>query len=174
MIKIYLIVGLQMLLLISCHNSKPDDELNYSLDTIYGGDFNNNIVSKDKRLSIVIENGDSIGQPIFLKLGEPSLVRISIPRLSNYEIYPSEIIGADIIKVDTSNNYFLIIARDSIIAFNINQYYKKGRVVLYNKTYQKNTNQFVEQSIPLTGFKLVGNVKWEIQTSSKAINYRRD
>ena len=146
----------------NCNNShdieKGDIE---KVDTIFGGD----VYPLDKKISIKLDNGKDSDNLIF-RINEPTLVRITISRLSKYKIYPSEIKGADIIKVDTSESYFIITPKDSLIRFKLNQYYNAGQVIVYQKKMDTITNSFKEISIPQNGFKMVGEVEFSVNKVS--------
>jgi len=143
----------------SCNNSHDIEKNEIGIiDTIFGG----NIYPAEKIISIKIDNGKDSDNLNF-RIKEPTLVRITIPRLSKYKIYPSEIKGADIIKVDTSDNYFIIIPKDSLISFKLNQYYNPGQVIIYQKKKDTITNSFEEISIPQNGFKMVGEVEFRVK-----------
>jgi hypothetical protein len=129
---IYLIVAS----FLCCACKKSDDSISeevIQLDTLYDGDFIWREKMKSKRLTIIMDNGIDKQKPVF-KINKETLLRIRIPRLTKYEIFPSEIHGADIVKVDTAINIFLVTPTDSSFQFVLNQYYPRGRVVRYRKT----------------------------------------
>jgi len=142
----------------SCNNSHDIEKYDNKVDTIFAGDA----YPTDKIISIKLDNGKDFKNLIF-KIKEPTLVRITIPRLSKYKIYPSEIKGADIIKVDSSDNYFIITPKDSLIRFKLNQYYNPGQVIVYQKKINNATNSFEEISVPHNGFKMVGEVELQVK-----------
>ncbi|WP_276371937.1 hypothetical protein [Chryseolinea sp. H1M3-3] len=132
------------------------------MDTIYAGDFIWRQKKEDKRLTILFDNGKDREKPVF-KLNEENLFRIRVKRLFEYEVYTSEIHGAEIIKVDSATNLFLVTPIDSSVTFVINQYYPKGRVIRCIKNWNQETKEFEEQLTPLNGFKAVTHFEWKVK-----------
>jgi len=122
------------------------------VDTIYFGDFIWRQNVESKRFTVMFDNGRDREKPIF-KLNEENLLRIRVKRLTEYELYPSEIVGAEIVKVDTSFNLFLVTPRDTSFSFVINQYYPKGRVIRCDRNWNIETNDYDEQLTPQNGFR---------------------
>lgn len=145
---------------------QKDDRLTYdehiSADTIFSGDFIWREKKENKRLTILFDNGKNGKRPVF-KLNEENLLRIRVKRLSDYEVFPSDIQGAEIIKVDTLKNGFLVTPTDSSFSFVVNQYYPKGRVIRYFRNWNEELKEFEEQSTPLNGFKPVTHFEWKIK-----------
>src|SRR5688572_183956 len=125
-----------------CHKANdviPRQEI--SMDTIYSGDFIWREKEKSKRLTIMYDNGKDHERPVF-KLNEENFLRIRVKRLFEYEIFPSEIRGAEIVKVDTAQGLFLVTPTDTSFSFVINQYYPKGRVIRCVRNWNSETNGY--------------------------------
>ena len=127
----------------------PTEEI--SMDTIYSGNFIWREKEQSKRL---YDNGTNGDRPVF-KLNEENFLRIRVKRLFEYEIFPSEIHGAEFIKVDTAENLFLVTPTDTSFSFVINQYYPKGRVIRCVRNWNNETNGYDEELTPLNGFKSI-------------------
>ena len=82
---------------------------------------------------------------------------------TEYEIYPSEIVGAEIVKVDTSFNLFLVTPRDTSFTFVVNQYYPKGRLIRCDRNWNIRTNDYDERLTPQNGFRRVTHFEWDAQ-----------
>ena len=125
-----------------------------SMDTIYSGDFIWREKQESKRLTVIFDNGRDREKPVF-KLNEENLLRIRVARLFEFEILPSEIHGAEIVKVDTSANLFLVTPTDTSFSFAVNQYYPKGRVIRCVRNWNSEINDYDEQLTRLNGFKSI-------------------
>jgi len=108
------------------------------------------------------DNGKDHERPVF-KLNEENFLRIRVKRLFEYEIFPSEIRGAEIVKVDTAQGLFLVTPTDTSFSFVINQYYPKGRVIRCVRNWNSETNGYDEQLTPLNGFKSVTHFEWTVK-----------
>jgi hypothetical protein len=160
-VTIYIISLLSLLNSCSKTDGRSTSEIN-SIDTIYSGDFIWREKKENKRLTVIFDNGKDGERPV-LKLNEDNLLRIRVKRLFEYEVYPSDIKGAEIVKIDTAVNLFLVTPTDSSISFIVNQYYPKGRVVRYVKNWNEEIKEFEENLMPLNGFKAVTHFEWEIK-----------
>ena len=132
------------------------------MDTIYGGDFIWREKQEGKRQTLILDNGKDREKPVF-KLNQPNVLRIRIKRFFEYEVFPSNIHGAEIVKVGASESLFLVTPTDTSFSFDINQYYPKGRVIRCIRNWNSETNQYAEQLTPLNGFKSVTNFQWTIK-----------
>ena len=94
---------------------------------------------------------------------EENLLRIRVKRLFDYEVFPSDIHGAEIIKVGTLKNGFLVTPTDSSFSFVINQYFPKGRVISYFRNWNNELKGFEEHVTPVNGFKPVTHFEWTIK-----------
>jgi hypothetical protein len=150
--RIFIHLIFVIILTVGCDRTKNSGTGDVVLiDTLYGGDFLWRQKREDKRITVLIDNGTDRGNPVF-KLNEENLLRIRIKRFFEYEIYPSEIHGAEIVKVDSSLNLFLFTPRDSSFSFVVNQYYPKGRVIRCLRNWNKETDDFDEQLDWINGF----------------------
>jgi hypothetical protein len=145
-----------------CNKGDDNSPSEISMDTIYSGDFIWREKKKDKRLAVLFDNGKHREKPMF-KLNQENLLRIRVARLFEYEVFPSDIHGAEIIKVDTMMNLFLVTPTDSSFSFVVNQYYPKGRVVGFYKNWNDETKAFDERLTPLNGFKPVTHFEWTVK-----------
>jgi hypothetical protein len=109
----------------------------------------------------LFDNGHDREKPTF-KLNEENLLRIRVKRLFEYEIYPSEIVGAEIVKVDTSFNLFIVTPRDTSFSFVVNQYYPKGRVIRCDRNWNSETNDYNDKLTPQNGFRQVTHFEWRL------------
>jgi hypothetical protein len=133
-----------------------------SMDTIYGGDFIWREKQEDKRQTLILDNGKDRENPIF-KLNQENLLRIRMKRFFEYEVFPSNIHGAEIVKVDTSQSLFLVTPTDSSFSFDINQYYPKGRVIKCIRNWNHETKEYDEELTPVNGFKSITYFEWTIK-----------
>jgi hypothetical protein len=135
---------------VGCADLRKNETVDEILpDTIYDG----NIISREqleaKRPTIQLDNG--VGEMPRFSIGDTSLLRIRIPRLTNYEMRADEIVGAAIVKVDTASNKFLVIPNDSIFSFVLMQHYPKGRVVRYTRDWNEDKAAYYEQITDVDG-----------------------
>ncbi len=132
-----------------------------SVDTMYNGDFLWRQKAVDKRLTVMFDNGKDREKPIF-KLYEANLLRIRVKGLTEYEIYPSELDGVEIVKADTSFNLFIVTPRDTSFSFVVNQYYPKGRVIGCTRNWNSETKDYDEQLAPVNGFWQITRFEWSV------------
>lgn len=142
--------------------NKSSSSISITLDTIYGGDFIWREKQESKRQVLILDNGIDGERPIF-KLNQENLLRIRMKRLFEYETFPSNIHGAEIIKVDTSKNCFLVTPTDTSFSFDINQYYPKGRVIRCTRNWNEGTKGYDQQLTQLNGYKSVTHFEWVIR-----------
>jgi hypothetical protein len=160
----FIVLIFPTLLLMACNQDSGKSQTlqeKKNSDTIYSGNyFNfNEDRFRNKKLTIKIDNGID-GESTIFKMNIKSLIRITIPRFDEYQISLLDIAGAEITKIDTSNNYFNVIPNDSIFRFNINQDYGNEKVILFYKNYLDTTKEkTVEKIIPYNGNKLVGEIE---------------
>ncbi|MFI5406643.1 MAG: hypothetical protein ACHQ1D_09035 [Nitrososphaerales archaeon] len=161
--RVFFITIFVILFVATCTNSKQS--LSVAViqpDTVYGGDFIWRAKREDKRLTIRLDNGEDSKKPVF-KINEITPLRIRISRLSKYEMFFSDIVGAEIMKVDTAENVFAVIPTDSVFSFRLNQYYPKGQVVRHIKQWNGEKGIYEEHTIPENGFKSVGEIEFRTQ-----------
>jgi hypothetical protein len=145
-----------------CADSKQNEKVGGILpDTIYDG----NIIWRErleaKRPMIQLDNGT--GEVPKFSVGDTSILRIRIPRLTKYEVRLTQIIGAAIIKVDSANNKFLVTASDSVFSFVVNQYYPKGRVVRCFRNWNEKKGTYDEQITEIHGLRKIGRLSLKAQ-----------
>jgi hypothetical protein len=158
------VIHLVWVIILCASCGKPKDSLPPEVilpDTMYNGDFLWRQKAVNKRLTVLFDNGNDREKPIF-KLYEANLLRIRVKGLTEYEIYPSEVVGVEILKADTSFNLFIVTPRDTSFIFVVNQYYPKGRVIGCTRNWNNETNDYDEQLAPVNGFRKITRFEWSV------------
>jgi hypothetical protein len=153
-----LIVGtLFTIFVCGCTDTKPEHAVEGTpKDTVYDGDIIWREKLESKRATIQLDNGAG-GIPRFV-IGDTSVLRIRIPRFTEYDIHLNQIAGATVIKLDTAVNTFLVIPVDNQFSFVLNQYYPKGQVIRYTRNWNKEKAIYDEKVVPLDSLVQIGKL----------------
>jgi hypothetical protein len=128
-------------------------------DTVYDGD----IMWREKlelpRQVIQLDNG--VGKYPRFVVGDTSILRIRIPRFSEYDMHLDKIDGATIIRVDTAADKFLVIPEKSQFSFILSQYYPKGKVIRYTRNWNESKAAYDEQVVSLDSIVEIGQLDFK-------------
>ena len=158
-----IITGLLLTIFVmGCTDSKQNEKVDgIPPDTIYDGDIIFRERLEAKRSMVQLDDG--AGEMPKFTVGDTSILRIRIPRMTKYEVRLTQIIGASMIKVDTANNRFLVTPNDSVFSFVVNQYYPKGRVVRYTRNWNSKNAAYDEQITQIHGLRRSGRLNLTAQ-----------
>jgi len=135
-------------LIIGCTNSTGIHTTEHiPQDTVYDGDIIWREKLETKRPTIQLDNG--MGEIPRFTIGDTSILRIRIPRFTEYEIHLEDIVGAIVTRVDSAHNMFLVRPEDHQFSFVLKQFYPKGQVIRYTRNWNEVKSTYVEQIIPL-------------------------
>ncbi|MGC3945542.1 MAG: hypothetical protein QM762_13665 [Chryseolinea sp.] len=138
------------ILIIGCTNSTENRTTgDIPQDTVYDGDIIGRETLETKRPTIQLDNG--AGEIPRFAIGDTSILRIRIPRFTEYEIHLDDIVGATVIRVDSAHNKFLVIPEDNQFSFILNQFYPTGQVIRYTRNWNELKSAYEEQIVPLDG-----------------------
>jgi hypothetical protein len=136
------------ILIIGCTSStgsRTTDDI--PQDTVYDGDIIWREKLETKRPAIRLDNG--IGEIPRFTIGDTSILRIRIPRFTEYEMHLDDIVGATVIRVDSARNTFLVIPEDHQFSFVLKQFYPTGQVIRYTRNWNEQKSAYEEQIVPL-------------------------
>jgi hypothetical protein len=158
-----LITGLLLTIFIGgCTDSRQNktvDEI--PQDTVYDGEVIVREKLESRGPTIQLDNGTG-DSPRFV-VGNTSILRIRIPRLTEYDMHLTQVVGATIIKVDTTHNKFLVIPDDNEFSFVLNQYYPKGQVIRYTRNWNEVKAVYDEQIVGLDGMIEIAKLDFKAQ-----------
>jgi hypothetical protein len=146
----------------SCTDSRHTETVDgIPQDTVYDG----NVIVREnlefRRPAIQLDNGAG-DSPRFV-VGDTSILRIRIPRFTEYDMHLKGVVGATIIKIDTSYNKFLVIPDNTQFSFVLNQYYPKGQVIRYTRNWNEVKATYDEQIVALDGMIEIGKLDFNAQ-----------
>jgi len=117
-------------------------------DTVYEGLTVIRENPEYRKAVIQLDNG--AGDSARFSVGKTTLLRIQIPRFTEYEMNAEQAVGATIVKVDTALNKFLVTPNAPQFSFVLNQFYPPGYVVRYSKSWNESTSTLENQIVALT------------------------
>ncbi|HTF18070.1 MAG TPA: hypothetical protein VK658_08365 [Chryseolinea sp.] len=150
------------LLVAGCTNSTQNNTADGTpQDTVYDGDIIWREKLETKRPIVQLDNGAG-DSPVFT-IGDTSILRIRIPRFTEYEMHLDEIVGATVIRVDSSHNKFLVIPVDNQFSFVLMQSYPKGQVIRYTRNWNELKSVYDELIVPLDSMIQIGKLDFKAE-----------
>ena len=136
------------LLVVGCANSTRHEATDgIPQDTVYDGDIIWREKLETKRPTIQLDNGT--GEIPRFAIGDTSILRIRIPRFTEYEMHLVDIVGATVLRIDSAHNKFQVIPEDNQFSFVLKQFYPKGQVIRYTRKWNEQKSLYEEQIVPL-------------------------